>query len=65
MVLRIFNTSQRSKKATLVEPKLGDPFRSSAHRRLRGEGEHIVGIALAGLCNVQGELKTKPLVVTN
>jgi hypothetical protein len=65
IALRVFNTSQRSKKASLVVPKHGDVFRSSTHRRLRGEGESIVGVALPGLRNVQGEIKTKPLVVTN
>lgn len=64
IVLQLFNHSQRSKKAQLSVPIVGDVYRSSVHRKLKGEGETISSVWLPGLINVQGERKTKPLIVT-
>lgn len=64
LVLRLFNSSQRSKKAQLQAPEIGDAYRSSIHRKIKGAGELICAVWLPGLVNVQGECKAKPLVET-
>ena len=64
VVLRLFNTSQRAKKAQLLIPGKGEECRASAHTKLRGEGDIISLVILPGLYNVQGEIKTKALVCT-
>lgn len=64
LVLRLFNSSQRSKKAQLQVPEIGEAYRSSIHRKMKGSGELICAVWLPGLVNVQGECKAKPLVET-
>ena len=64
IVLRLFNGSQRSKKAQLTQPEIGDSYRSSLHRRMKGSGEKVNAVWLPGLINVQGERKSKPLIET-
>ena len=64
VVLHLFNCSQRSRKAELMIPENGAIYRSSIHRKMKGEGESICSVWLPGLINVQGERKTKPLIET-
>tara|TARA_B100000683_G_C12396412_1_gene517789 strand:- start:218 stop:868 length:651 start_codon:yes stop_codon:yes gene_type:complete len=64
LVIRLFNSSQRSKKAQLRTPGIGEAYRSSIHRKMRGTGESICAVWLPGLVNVQGECKGKPLIET-
>ncbi|MAA78677.1 MAG: hypothetical protein CL916_05415 [Deltaproteobacteria bacterium] len=64
VVLRLFNCSQRSKKAQLLSPEIGEAYRSSIHRKIGGTGENICAVWLPGLKNVQGECKAKPLIKT-
>ena len=65
VVLRIFNTSQRAKKATLQIPEMGEICIARMHTNIHGDGEQITLVVLPGLYNVQGELKTKALVCTS
>lgn len=64
LVVRLFNSSQRSKKAQLLTPEIGEAYRSSIHRKMKGAGESICAVWLPGLVNVQGECKAKPLIET-
>ena len=64
IVLRLFNYSQRSKKAQLLVPEIGESYRSSVHKKIKGAGEVISSVWLPGLVNVQGDCKAKPLIET-
>ena len=64
IVLRLFNFSQRSRKAQLLAPEIGEAYRSSIHRKMKGDGDIICSVWLPGLINVQGECKAKPLIET-
>lgn len=64
IVLRLFNSSQRSKKAQLLTPEIGEAYRSTIHSKVRGVGDNICAVWLPGLINVQGECKAKPRIET-